>query len=71
MLLSDKDPPHVQLQLVIPRIIGGIEILRGSIGYIQNTGKHHLAIGIEMNPVHGRIGLLTQALIEIHIILLI
>jgi hypothetical protein len=70
-MLSKQHSTSIQSQLIFTRIVILVEIIRNSIGNIKNRIEDNLTLGVEMYPIHGRIGLSAYTFVEINIILFI
>jgi hypothetical protein len=70
-LFGNQDTSDVQFKIILPGVIVVEEVDGCSVGDVENGGEHNFSIGIEVNPVHGRVGLFADALVEIYVILFV
>jgi hypothetical protein len=70
-LFSDEDSSDVQFEIVFSSMVIGVEIVRDSVGNVQDGVEDDFTIGVEMDPVHWGIGLFAQAFVKIDVIFFI
>jgi hypothetical protein len=52
-------------------MVVGVEIVWDPVGDVQDGVEDNLTVSVEMDPVHWRVGLFTQAFVKIDVILFI
>jgi hypothetical protein len=71
MLFGNKHSSDVETDLVLAGVVVGIEIGRSTIRQVEDGSKDDFSFSVEVHPVHGGVGLPTDALVEIDVILII
>ena len=71
MLFSDKDSSDIEFELIFTWVVVLIEIIGNSVRNVENSGEDDLSFGVEVDPVHRRIWLFTDAFVEIDVIFII
>jgi len=71
VLFGNEDASDVEFKIVFASVIVVEEIDGCSVGYVEYGGEHDLSVSVEVDPVHGRVGLFTDAFVEIDVVLFV
>lgn len=70
-MLSNQDSSDIKSQIVFPAMIVLVEVIRHSVGNVQNRVEDNLTVSVEVDPVHGRVRLFAKTLVKIDVILFV
>ena len=71
MLFSNEYSPYIQLNLVPAGVVVIVEINGGAVRDVEKGCENDFSFCAEVDPVHGRIGLPADTLVEINIVVVV
>jgi hypothetical protein len=71
MLFSNEDSSNIKFDLIFASVVIIVEVIGCSVGDVEDSSEDDLSLGIEVNPVQGRIRLSTNTFVEVNVVVII
>ena len=71
MLFSNKNSSDVKFEVIFSGVVVLVKIVWSSVGNVEDRGKNNFSFGVEMDPVHWRVGLPRKAFVEVNVVFII